>query len=217
MRVRGVAERVAAGYGLEIFDVQLRREGRGWILRIIIDRPAPAPRDDLSTAPAPEESVSIEDCRRVSEDMSAILDVEDTIEHAYTLEVSSPGLDRPLRHAGDYQRFRGRLAKIVTVRPLSGSPVDERRGAAEDAARSPREPAGRAGASGGVTPRALNEAGAAGVGPRRNKLREAQTHFVGRILGVEDDCVLLEEGRRVHRVPLAEISRARLDVEFAKK
>ena len=57
--------------------------------------------------------VSIQDCERVSREVSAVLDVEDVIAHAYTLEVSSPGLDRPLRNAADYGRFAGRLAKVV--------------------------------------------------------------------------------------------------------
>ena len=66
----------------------------------------------------PNAGVSIEDCQRVSRDVSAILDVEDLIDHAYTLEVSSPGLDRPLRRADDYRRFSGRLAKIVVSEPV---------------------------------------------------------------------------------------------------
>ena len=60
-----------------------------------------------------EESVSVEDCANVSRDLSAILDVEDVVPTAYTLEVSSPGLDRPLRGADDYRRFAGRRAKLV--------------------------------------------------------------------------------------------------------
>ena len=78
-----------ARYGLEIFDVQFRREAAGMVLRVQIDRPGPA-----ATA---EDSVSVEDCAHVSRDLSAILDVEDIVPTAYTLEVSSPGLDRPLR------------------------------------------------------------------------------------------------------------------------
>src|SRR5713101_2220729 len=107
-QVRSAAIRVAASFGLEIFDVQFRREAPGMILRVLIDRPGPAARA--------EESVSVEDCARVSRDLSAILDVEDVVPSAYTLEVSSPGLDRPLRHADDYRRFTGRRAKLV-VRP----------------------------------------------------------------------------------------------------
>ena len=112
-RIRAIAERVARSYLLEVFDVQHRREAQGWVLRIYLDRPA------ADSAPGAEESgVSVEDCERVSRDVSAILDVEDVINHAYVLEVSSPGLDRPLRRATDYQRFAGRLAKIVVVEPV---------------------------------------------------------------------------------------------------
>lgn len=109
-RIRAIAERVAGSYGLEIFDVHLRRESGGQVLRVVIDRPGPAAHA--------EESVSIEDCAQVSREISAILDVEDVLEQSYTLEVSSPGLDRPLRHADDYRRFEGRLAKIVTTQPV---------------------------------------------------------------------------------------------------
>ena len=111
-RVREAAVRVAASYGLDVFDVELRREGGQQVLRVVLDRPGPN-----RTA---EESVSLEDCARVSEELSAILDVEDVVPaDRYTLEVSSPGLDRPLRHADDYRRFAGRRAKIVLAEPVS--------------------------------------------------------------------------------------------------
>jgi len=151
---------VARSHGLEIFDVQLRREPIGMVLRVVIDRPA------TGAIEAPEDSVGIEECQRVSHDLSALLDVEDEfgqqeLDETYTLEVSSPGLDRPLRHEGDYRRFEGRLAKLVTSEPI-----------------------GR------------------------------QSAFAGRIKGVEEGSVLLEEGRKTHRVPLAKIKRGQLDVEF---
>src|SRR5437773_3304201 len=111
-QVRSVATRVAAGYGLEIFDVQFRREAPGMILRVQIDRPGPAANA--------EESVSVEDCARVSRDLSAVLDVEDVVPTAYTLEVSSPGLDRPLRRPDDYRRFAGRRAKVVMRERVDG-------------------------------------------------------------------------------------------------
>ena len=104
-QVRVIAERVAASRGLEIWDIQSRREATGHVVRVFIDRPGPAA--------TPEESVSIEDCEQVNREISTILDVEDPLPFTYTLEVSSPGLDRPLRSAGDYQRFAGRLAKVV--------------------------------------------------------------------------------------------------------
>jgi len=174
-RVREAAERVARSYGLEVFDVQLRRESAGTVLRVIIDRPERDANSAGATTRDPaetrrrleEESVGIADCQRVSQDLSALLDVEEdsletgTIDHAYTLEVSSPGLDRPLRGEADYRRFQGRLAKIVTDEPVGG-----------------------------------------------------QSAFAGRLAGIENGAVMLEEGRKLHRVPLNRIKRARLEVEF---
>lgn len=110
-RVREAASRVAASYGLDIFDVELRRERGQQVLRVVLDRPGP----NLTA----EDSVSLDDCVRVSEELSAILDVEDPVAaDRYTLEVSSPGLDRPLRRPDDYQRFAGRKAKIVMSEPV---------------------------------------------------------------------------------------------------
>jgi len=110
-RIRAVAERVAHSYGLDVFDVQFRRESPGWVVRIVLDRPEdPAPGD----GPAVQEAgIGVEECERVSRDVSAILDVEDVIDRRYTLEVSSPGLDRPLRERRDYSRFAGRLVRVV--------------------------------------------------------------------------------------------------------
>ena len=110
--VRTAAARVAGTYSLEIFDVQFRREAGGMVLRVQIDRPGAA-----ATA---EESVSVGDCAHVSRDLSAILDVDDVVPTAYTLEVSSPGLDRPLTRADDYRRFAGRRAKLVMREPVDG-------------------------------------------------------------------------------------------------
>ena len=158
--MRDAAERVASSYGLEVFDVHLRREPIGMVLRVVIDRPAAGGTDD------PADSVGIADCQRVSQDLSALLDVEaefgqEELDETYTLEVSSPGLDRPLRHEADFRRFVGRLAKLVTTEPI-----------------------------------------------------ERQSAFAGRLRGVEDGAVVLEQGRKTHRVPLGKIKRAHLDVEF---
>ena len=112
---------MARGYGLEIFDVQLRRESIGWVLRVIIDRPAAESVQAAGSAGVPSAgSVSVADCQRVSEDLSAILDAEVDFDHRYTLEVSSPGLDRPLRHLADCRRFVGRRARIVTSAAVDG-------------------------------------------------------------------------------------------------
>lgn len=104
-QIRLIAERVAASRGLTVWDIQSRRETTGHVVRVFIDRPGPAA--------TPEESVSIEDCEQVNREMSTILDVEDPLPFTYTLEVSSPGLDRPLRGEQDYRRFAGRRAKVV--------------------------------------------------------------------------------------------------------
>lgn len=110
-RIRELAAGIAAAYGLEVFDVSYDREGGTFVLRVVLDKPGPS-----ATA---EDSVSLEHCAKVSEELSAVLDVEDVVPDAYTLEVSSPGLDRPLRTRDDYQRFAGRLAKIVTAEPIA--------------------------------------------------------------------------------------------------
>ena len=119
--MRAAAERVARSCGLEVFDVQLRRESIGTVLRVVIDRP------DRGVPETFDEAVGIDECQRVSHDLSALLDVEDeeleaagALSQNYTLEVSSPGLDRPLRHEADYRRFTGRLAKVVTTAPIDG-------------------------------------------------------------------------------------------------
>jgi len=111
-RIRAVAERVTAAHGLDLFDVQLRRESIGWVVRVFIDKPGPSG--------TPEDSVGVEDCALVSREMSAILDVEDPLDRAYTLEVSSPGLDRPLRGAEEFRRFAGRRAKVVVEPAVDG-------------------------------------------------------------------------------------------------
>jgi len=115
--VRAIAERVAHSFGLEIFEIQLRRESIGWVLRVILDRPGA--HSEMSAGPT-RESVNLDDCQRVSRDLSAVLDADFTFDHAYTLEVSSPGLDRPLRHLNDCRRFVGRLTKIVTTEAVDG-------------------------------------------------------------------------------------------------
>jgi len=118
-KVRAIAERVAASRGLTVWEIQSRREAPGHVVRVFIDRPGPA-----ATA---EESVSIEDCEQVNREMSTILDVEDPLPFAYTLEVSSPGLDRPLRGEDDYRRFAGRLAKVVVSEAVDNQKAFEGR------------------------------------------------------------------------------------------
>ena len=104
-KIRETAERVAGSLGLEIFDVEWKI-GKQRLLRVYIDRlPGPQNPEGLG--------VTHKDCERVSEQLSVIMDVEDLVPGpAYVLEVSSPGLDRKLMKAADYERFAGRLARI---------------------------------------------------------------------------------------------------------
>jgi ribosome maturation factor RimP len=106
-QVRAIVDRVAASYGLEVWDVELRGTGgKSRMLRVFIDKPA---------------GVTHEDCEHVSREVSTILDVEDPIKGSYVLEVSSPGLDRKLRGPADYERFKGSLLKLQTLEPVNGS------------------------------------------------------------------------------------------------
>jgi len=105
-RIREAAEQVAHSLGLEIFDVEWK-VGKQRLLRVYVDR-APDPANPHNGA-----GISHSDCQAVSEQLSVMLDVEDLVPGpSYTLEVSSPGLDRKLIKPGDYERFTGRLAKI---------------------------------------------------------------------------------------------------------
>jgi ribosome maturation factor RimP len=105
--IREIAGRVAAAQGIEVVDVELRGGGKARTLRITIDKP---------------EGVTHEDCAMVSRDVSTILDVEDAVQGAsYTLEVSSPGLDRPLTRPEDYRRFAGSRLKLTTREPVNGN------------------------------------------------------------------------------------------------
>ena len=86
-----------ADMDVELVDIEFRREGHGWVLRLFIDRSG---------------GVTLEDCTKVSREVSSYLEVEDPIEHAYHLEVSSPGLERPLKKERDFIRFSGRMARV---------------------------------------------------------------------------------------------------------
>lgn len=111
-KIRETAERVAHSEGLEIFDVEWKI-GKQRLLRVYIDR-VPDPSN-----PEINGGISHKDCERVSEQLSVILDVEDLVPGpGYVLEVSSPGLDRKLIKASDYERFTGRLARIWVNEPV---------------------------------------------------------------------------------------------------
>ncbi len=106
-KVREIAQRVAESSGLELVDVDLRGGGKARTLRIFIDKP---------------DGVTHEDCSNFSREVGTIFDVEEAVPGGtYTLEVSSPGLDRKLLKAGDYERFMGSLVKLTTRDPIAGN------------------------------------------------------------------------------------------------
>jgi ribosome maturation factor RimP len=101
-----VAGRVTAGRGFELVDAELKpKPGGGSLLRLYVDK---------------QGGIGLDELQSVSEEVSAILDVEEPIASAYTLEVSSPGLDRPLKSEADYARFVGKLAKLSSYEPIGG-------------------------------------------------------------------------------------------------
>ena len=104
-QVRSVATRVTSGRGFELVDVELKRAGGGQSVRLSVDKLG---------------GIGLDELQSVSEEVSAILDAEDPIAGAYTLEVSSPGLDRPLKSEADYHRFAGRLARVSSYEPIDG-------------------------------------------------------------------------------------------------
>ncbi len=102
-KVKEIIEPVIKGLGVALEDMELRKMGRRVFLRVIIDK---------------EGGVTIDNCEQVSREIEAQLDVEDPIPYPYTLEVSSPGLDRPLKTPGNFKRFCGKTVRIVTSAPV---------------------------------------------------------------------------------------------------
>jgi ribosome maturation factor RimP len=137
---------IARESSLEVVDVEFRPSGKRWLLRVYIDR---------------EDGVTLADCERVSRELSRVLDVEDVVDHAYALEVSSPGLTRPLKTRADFERYTGRLCKVVTAAPVEG-----------------------------------------------------KNDFRGKILGLREDQVEVEEKGQVYKIPLTAVKKASLELEL---
>lgn len=148
-KVRNIAAPLAAAEGLELVDLEFAGAGGHPTLRLYIDKPG---------------GVSLEDCTQVSRALSAALDVEDPIEGSYELEVSSPGLDRPLRTPEHFQRFAGENVRIKTYGPLDTA------------------------------------------GSRKT--------FVGRLLGLEENSVLVDVDGAVFRIPHTLIAKANIEPSF---
>jgi ribosome maturation factor RimP len=119
-----VVEPIARAHGAEVVDVEFKPERGGWVLRISVER-AGAFERLLSTR---EAAVNLDLCAGISRDLSPALDVADLVPHPYHLEVSSPGVERPLRDERDYVRFKGEKAKLKLSAPLAapGPAGDER-------------------------------------------------------------------------------------------
>lgn len=98
--VNRLAMPILDSMGIELVDLESRRVGRSHVLCLYIDKP---------------EGITLDDCAEVSRELSIVLDVEDCIHERYTLEVSSPGLNRPLKKIADFSRFAGRLAEVKTA------------------------------------------------------------------------------------------------------
>lgn len=142
-----IARRSAEAEGLELAWCELKGGAGSRIFRVFIERK--------------DGEVGLADCERVSKRLGVALDVEDPIDSAYTLEVSSPGLDRPLHDQRDYERFTGKLARLKTRHAIDG-----------------------------------------------------HKRFMGRLAGVSEGAVLLDDQGRTTRIPLPEIESGRLEVEL---
>lgn len=145
-KLREIIQPICERYFFELVDLEYRREPRGWVLRVYVDKVG---------------GVSVEDCAYISEKISKELDIKDPIPHSYILEVSSPGLDRPLRKRRDFERHLGEKVSITFIKEMDG----------------------------------------------KRKIE-------GRIYGADDDSVTLEVNGTLVSIPLNNIKKAMLIVEF---
>jgi ribosome maturation factor RimP len=121
-RVREIAERVASSSGLEVVDVEFRGGGKSRMLRVYLDKPAAGAGALGGVAQGVPQGVTHEDCANFSREFGTVLEVEDAApDGSYTLEVSSPGLDRKLTRAADFERFTGSRMKLMTRNPVNNN------------------------------------------------------------------------------------------------
>jgi ribosome maturation factor RimP len=102
-RVHAIASPILSDEGMELVDVEYRRESNGWVLRLYMDKTG---------------GVTLDDCTRISQEVGRSLDVEDFISTPYVLEVSSPGLNRPLKRTEDFMKYRNQIIKVKTFDPI---------------------------------------------------------------------------------------------------
>lgn len=119
-QIASVVEPVVASHGLELVDLEWTHENGSWILRVYIDRPGSQPK------PGQPDGVGLTECAEISHELGPALDATDLIQPQYNLEVSSPGLDRPLRTEAHFARFVGKKAKIKTRKPIGPDGTNRR-------------------------------------------------------------------------------------------
>jgi ribosome maturation factor RimP len=182
-----VLEPVVRAHGAELVDVEFRPERGGWVLRVYVEK-AGAADQGLSSRDA---AVNLELCADVSRDLSPALDAVDLVPHAYQLEVSSPGIERPLRTERDFARFAGQKVRIKRrFEPKPRSTEPQGPGEEGDAGANERE----------------NDGGNRGTGSERV--------VVGQLAGIEEGRVRVVDGKRIHEIPFSSIEAARLVFEF---
>lgn len=145
-RVKEIVDPILSNEGMELVDIEYRRESRGWVLRLFIDK---------------EGGINLENCAHISEELGRNLDVEDFIPNSYVLEVSSPGLDRPLKKEKDFIKYLQQRIKVRTF-----DPIEQRR------------------------------------------------NFRGKLLRVFEGQIELEVGNRVIQIPLSNVAKANLEIDF---
>jgi len=145
-QVQAIVNPILLSEGLELVEIQYRREARGWVLRLFIDK---------------EGGVTLDDCTRISQEIGRNLDVEDFILTPYILEVSSPGLTRPLKEEKDFIKYCNHLVKVKTLNPIEG-----------------------------------------------------HQQFKGKLLKVAEKQIEIETEGRVFRIPLSNVAKANLELEF---
>lgn len=118
--VRALADPMVEEQGFDLVDVQYRRERNGWILRLFIDKAWQPGADASDDSLSDRDGITMDDCVLLSREIGALLEISDTIPTAYSLEVSSPGLDRPLIKPLDFERFAGSSIKVKLKVPLDG-------------------------------------------------------------------------------------------------
>lgn len=111
-KIESIIKPVLDAGGFELVDIEYKREGQSMVLRLYIDK---------------EGGITLDDCATISHELSNILDIEDIISGQYTLEVSSPGLNRPLKKIADYERYIGEFIKIRTFEMLSDDSGNKRK------------------------------------------------------------------------------------------